>query len=161
MKLIDLKPRWFDVPGTGTDKDGMTFLCPHCVQERLHRCTTCGALWKFWPAGTNNPDVGPTWSHIHGSPLKECCDNNPKMEVVPVETRLAVQFANPIGAPPKPLMRNDEKHYHVHELRTFDVPPGFLWQREGETFETMTITPSVDASASGHWHGFVRNGETT
>lgn len=27
------------------------------------------------------------------------------------------------------------------------------------TFETMTITPSLDASASGHWHGWITNGE--
>jgi hypothetical protein len=33
------------------------------------------------------------------------------------------------------------------------------WQREGDTFETLTLTPSVDASHFGHWHGFIRNGE--
>lgn len=38
------------------------------------------------------------------------------------------------------------------------VPPGVIWQRTGDTFETLTIHPSVDASASGHWHGFVQNG---
>ena len=26
-------------------------------------------------------------------------------------------------------------------------------------FATMTITPSIDASASGNWHGFIVNGE--
>ena len=32
----------------------------------------------------------------------------------------------------------------------------------GEThggFENITLTPSVDSSASGHWHGFITNGE--
>lgn len=115
MKLTDLDPRWFDVPGVGTDKDGVTFLCP---------CKTCLA----------NPEK---------------------------QTRLAVQFANPIGCAPKPLMTFQEKHHHVHELKTFEVPPGFLWKRTGEDFETLTIEPSVDASASGHWHGFVRNGIVT
>lgn len=34
------------------------------------------------------------------------------------------------------------------------------WQMEsGPSFETMTITPSLDASASGHWHGFITNGQ--
>jgi hypothetical protein len=33
-----------------------------------------------------------------------------------------------------------------------------LWQRTGETFETLTLTPSVDCSAWGHWHGFITNG---
>ena len=31
----------------------------------------------------------------------------------------------------------------------------------GETFENLSLTPSVDASASGHWHGFITNGEIT
>ena len=26
-------------------------------------------------------------------------------------------------------------------------------------FDNITITPSIDASASGHWHGFITNGE--
>ena len=26
-------------------------------------------------------------------------------------------------------------------------------------FSNMTISPSIDASHSGHWHGFVTNGE--
>jgi hypothetical protein len=75
------------------------------------------------------------------------------------QVRLAVQFANPIGTDPKPLMTFREKHQHVHDLRTFDVPPGFLWTRSGETFENMSFSPSVDASASGHWHGYVTDGE--
>lgn len=39
------------------------------------------------------------------------------------------------------------------------VPPGIHWQRSGDTFENLTLSPSIDASASGHWHGFVSNGE--
>lgn len=55
--------------------------------------------------------------------------------------RLAVWFANPIdGLPP-----------------TDDAST--LFQRTGETFETLTLSPSVDASKSGHWHGHVTNGE--
>lgn len=38
---------------------------------------------------------------------------------------------------------------------------GPLWQREGETFETLTLSPSIDISASGHWHGFIRAGVVT
>jgi hypothetical protein len=42
---------------------------------------------------------------------------------------------------------------------TWVIPPGFLWRRAGETFETLTLSPSVDASRAGCWHGFIRNGE--
>ncbi len=113
MRLTELEPRWFDVPGIGTDKDGVAFLCP---------CASCIA----------NPSK---------------------------RTRLAAQFANPVGADPKPLMSLEDKLRHAHELGTFDVPPGYLWKRTGETFETLTLSPSVDASASGHWHGHITDGE--
>ncbi len=35
----------------------------------------------------------------------------------------------------------------------------FAWTRVGDDFATMSITPSLDASASGHWHGFITAGE--
>jgi hypothetical protein len=35
----------------------------------------------------------------------------------------------------------------------------FCWAIEGD-FETMTVRPSIDASASGNWHGWIRGGET-
>lgn len=45
-----------------------------------------------------------------------------------------------------------------------DVVPcrrGFAWKRVGDDFAKMSITPSLDASTSGHWHGFITNGECT
>lgn len=56
--------------------------------------------------------------------------------------RLAVWFANPIdGLPPT------------------DDAGGRLWERHGDSFENLTLAPSIDASAFGHWHGFIVNGE--
>jgi hypothetical protein len=41
--------------------------------------------------------------------------------------------------------------------------PGQHWTIAGgieaATFETMTVTPSLDGSAGGLWHGFITNGE--
>lgn len=38
----------------------------------------------------------------------------------------------------------------------------FAWTIEGgidaATFETMTVTPSLDGSAGGLWHGYITNG---
>ena len=35
-----------------------------------------------------------------------------------------------------------------------------IWDLQGQDdFSTMTLTPSIDASKSGHWHGFITNGE--
>jgi hypothetical protein len=41
------------------------------------------------------------------------------------------------------------------------VPPkhDFAWSITG-TFEDMTVSPSLDCSASGHWHGYITGGET-
>jgi uncharacterized protein (DUF983 family) len=33
------------------------------------------------------------------------------------------------------------------------------WTRTSDDFATMTINPSLDASASGHWHGRITAGE--
>lgn len=106
MKLTELSPRWFDVSGVGTDKDGISFLCPHCLKRRL-----------------------------------------------------GVQFANSIGGEEKPPMTQKEKMKHIHELRTFDIGMSTVWQRTGDTFENLTLFPSIDCSNSGHWHGWITNGE--
>ncbi len=37
---------------------------------------------------------------------------------------------------------------------------GYIWELLGqEGFDVLTLTPSVDCSAAGHWHGFITNGE--
>jgi hypothetical protein len=54
---------------------------------------------------------------------------------------LSVPFANPIdGGPPAETRKA-------------------FWQRTGTTFEDLTLSPSVDASGFGHWHGWIQNGE--
>ena len=35
----------------------------------------------------------------------------------------------------------------------------YAWQFEGNDFNSLTVSPSIDASRSGNWHGFIRNGE--
>ncbi len=56
-------------------------------------------------------------------------------------------------------------HHRGHEamddtyIRAHSPSTDRIWTADGDTFETLTLSPSVDASASGHWHGFVQNGE--
>lgn len=38
-------------------------------------------------------------------------------------------------------------------------PESKKWGRTGETFDSLTLTPSLDFSAAGDWHGFITNGE--
>jgi Family of unknown function (DUF6527) len=38
--------------------------------------------------------------------------------------------------------------------------PSCAWNFENaHNFDQISITPSLDASAAGHWHGFITNGE--
>lgn len=63
-------------------------------------------------------------------------------------TRLAVWFKNPV----------DGKET-FNELGS-EVKNKFLWQRIGDTFATLKLTPSIDASDSEpmHWHGTIVDG---
>lgn len=33
------------------------------------------------------------------------------------------------------------------------------WQRTGDTFDILTLKPSINTEFHGHWHGFIENGE--
>lgn len=111
-------------------------------------------------------DLHPRWFAVqgrHGQGVVFDCPHCPGGV-----TRLAVAFKNPLdGGAPIPL--HNEALYRLIDPAYWDgdaksmetVPPGVHWMRTGETFETLSITPSVDASASGHWHGYVQNGQTT
>lgn len=54
--------------------------------------------------------------------------------------RLFVPFRNPIdGGPP--------------------MKYGALWERTGDTIESLTLSPSVNRLDGCRWHGWIRNGE--
>jgi hypothetical protein len=41
-------------------------------------------------------------------------------------------------------------------------PSAKIWTETNpvdDTFENLTLSPSIDCSSSGHWHGFITNGE--
>lgn len=68
-----------------------------------------------------------------------CCVGTPRA------TRLGVFFRNPVDGKP-PSDDFDAQH---------------LWLRTGTTFEDLSLSPSINASEYGHWHGFITNGEVT
>lgn len=72
----------------------------------------------------------------HGMGLSFDCPHCPGKE------RLAVWFLNPIDdKPPAPG----------------NVKPTPRWLRKGETFESLTLAPSINVA--GHWHGYIADGE--
>ena len=64
--------------------------------------------------------------------------------------RIPIWFKNPIDGGP-PITKEQAK---IGEDQTL-----YLWARSGDTFEDITLSPSVDVSEWRHWHGFIRNGE--
>lgn len=78
--------------------------------------------------------------------VKFICQSCPQIEGAPT---LAVLFSNPPDdgppAAPDPQQLGDNE--------------GRRWQREGDTLETLSLSPSVDCSKCGHWHGIVAHGE--
>ena len=76
-----------------------------------------------------------------------------KIEDHPHRRRLGVAFANPIdGGASDSLVPHHDGAGHV----IYSSAPE--WTRTGDTFETLSLHPSVDASAAGHWHGFITDG---
>lgn len=63
--------------------------------------------------------------------------------------RLSISF-EPVINPPEWMQRG------ISGGKPEGVP---LWKRTGTTFETLTLDPSMDFSASGHWHGNIINGK--
>jgi hypothetical protein len=47
----------------------------------------------------------------------------------------------------------------VRERAVVPCRDGYAWTRAGDDFNSLTIMPSLDASRSGDWHGFISNGE--
>lgn len=109
-------------------------------------------------------DLDPRWFAAEGRRGQGITFECPHCVGTPHAVRLSAPFKNPVdgGAPVSlearelwPLLwpRPDNAPDRV------TVPPGVCWDRTGETFEVLSLLPSIDASRSGHWHGFVRLGE--
>ena len=86
-------------------------------------------------------DLNPTWFGIHGKDTEGAgviFDCPCQSESCAWGGKLAISFRNPLRGK---AYASAEEH---------------LWQRTGETFETLTLSPSIHAV--GHWHGWLRNG---
>jgi hypothetical protein len=69
----------------------------------------------------------------------------------------------------KRVAMNDRQQWDIfHEAFSCDTgdaawPVGckedVAWKFSGFDFATMSVTPSLDASKSGHWHGHITNGQ--
>lgn len=95
-------------------------------------------------------DKNPRWLDNGGEGVTDA-DNNP----VPVRERIGITFDCPCGCD-QPI------------AITFSNPddgkgPIYLghpaWERSGDTFESLTLTPSILRVGGCEWHGWITNGE--
>jgi hypothetical protein len=114
-------------------------LDPHWVL--IHRWDDASGTQHFPPYCPEGPErrIGGIsfMCPVHTKRCEYC------QQLLPESHRLVVWFENPVDG----------------------LPPEFTathrWQRTGETFETMTLTPSINAQGEypGCWHGHITNGE--
>ena len=52
------------------------------------------------------------------------------------------------------------KEFEGDLLAVVPDKPEMSWSIQG-SFDNLTVMPSIDASASGHWHGHISNGKIT
>jgi len=100
-------------------------------------------------------DLDPRWIAVAGDDrvgITFRCPHCPSGERGET-TFLGIFFVEPID--PNQHVDIDWPNYMLQH------PASRFWHRIGETFEQLTVTPSVDASQHGHWHGFITNGEVS
>ncbi len=101
--------------------------------------------------GLKLTDLSPKWWHFdEGGPrvgltfICPCCVGTER------ETHLGIAFHH------KGHEAIDDQYIRAHG----HCKEEHIWELNGvEDFHNLTLTPSVDASKVGHWHGFITNGE--
>lgn len=129
MRLLDLEPRWLNHAGKNI---AILFQCPHCHVAGKRQWLTC----FFVPAGSI-PKA--QWDSADGD-YYDAGDR--------------ILFANAFVE-----MGMDRKAAQTAAHQVVGCKPSIAWTRQGHDFATISITPSLDASGAGHWHGHITNGE--
>ncbi len=132
MKLTDLEPRWVGAGGPGVRQQSDR-PCPTCAGTGCDECHQSGKEYEPAPerSGVGVSFRCPCDQHRHSDPRGEDWDD-----------RVFVLFTNPLDGGPQ-----------------LECTRG--WQRTGDTFETLTLRPSILRVGGCAWHGFVTNGEVT
>lgn len=81
------------------------------------------------------------------------------------QRRLLISVDPPLDGGPAIVMDGMKTH---RAIEAGELPEGvcivgseIAWKRTGDTFDTLSLSPSVDASRSGDWHGFITNGQVS
>ena len=133
VNLIDLDPRWVGAGGEGIFHQSDD-PCPECQGVG---CSTCHQSGKLYVPAPERHGVGISFL----CPCPICVEKRTGDPDEDYYLRVFVSFKNPLdGGPP-------------HDPR-----PKAQWDRTGETFETLTLRPSILRLGGCAWHGFITNG---
>lgn len=100
-------------------------------------------------------DLEPAWittAGRHGMGVSFLCPVHGNNGANGMACYLGVWFENPVDGGPA---YQPGTPYKPRPGEAWSLEP--LWRREGETFDTLTLSPSINAE--GHWHGYIRGGE--
>ncbi len=99
-------------------------------------------------------DLNPRWVGAGGPGVSDA-DGNP----VPKRHGVGISFDCPCGAevPKCPRVYIDFSN-PLDGGSSHGVAPN-RWQRGGDDFATLTITPSIQRVGGCEWHGFITHGE--
>ena len=67
--------------------------------------------------------------------------------------------AKSVSMPMREQMRVFANDFPNNDGEIVPMKQDFAWTITGDNWENLTVSPSIDASASGHWHGHVTNGK--
>lgn len=101
-------------------------------------------------------DLNPKWLEHGGEGVSRRNPHTGDYEPIPLVEKVGMSFDCPCGC-----------HHALTVL--FKVPVGrtepyhmegiVQWDRTGDTFEDITLTPSILRSSGCGWHGFITKGE--
>lgn len=97
-------------------------------------------------------DLNPRWVGAGGEGISDG-HGNP----VPERSGVAISFDCPCGAGDRCVIEFSNPLDGGPTYRT----DGHTWERTGETFEELTLRPSIQRMDACRWHGFLTNGEFT
>jgi len=138
MRLIDLDPRWVGSGGAGVSMPGPD----SCLLCDGTGCDVCHKTGKQYIPAPERHGIGLSFL----CPCAECTVQRKGNSDEDFHLRVFVSMANPIDGGPL-------------------LEPGRpIWSRTGDTFETLSLQPSIlsDKAKGGcGWHGYITNGEVT
>jgi len=81
--------------------------------------------------------------------------NSKTGEQIPYVDKIGISFDCPCGECGERTLLCFENPVHGGAA----IEKQNTWKRKGETFETMTLTPSIQRMGGCRWHGYLTNGE--